>query len=148
MKTIARLSSGWVRLAPYLRSVTRVVVGLMLLEYGLAKVFNFPVSISKGEPLPPIIYFSGLIELVGGLFLLTGVLTRYTSFFVSGEMAVVYWSYFAPRGPLPASSGGDLAITWCFLLLYMSCAGGGPVSVDALVERLRPKLRKSPIRQP
>lgn len=135
-----RILSSWLQCSPHLRSLLRLILGLMLLEYGLAKIFGFPVSISKGEPLPPIIYASGLIELACGFLLAVGLFTRAVAVLVSGEMAVVYFTYFLPKGPLPATNGGDLSITWCFLLLYLSSAGGGPVGLDALLKR---RFRKS-----
>ena len=132
-----RILRSWSAHAPQIRSLVRIIVGLMLLEYGLAKTFSFPASISKGEPLPPLIVISGLLELICGATILMGIFTRLSCVIVAGEMAIVYWTYFFPRSPLPAVSGGDLPITWCFLLLYLSAAGGGPFAFDAVVASRR-----------
>ena len=78
---------------------------------------------------------AGLLELVGGAFLIVGLFTRPVAFILSGEMAFAYWMAHAPQSPFPVVNGGDAAILYCFVFLYLAFAGGGPWSLDALWRR-------------
>ncbi|MGB9649997.1 MAG: DoxX family protein [Stellaceae bacterium] len=74
----------------------------------------------------------GLLELVGGLLLALGLFTRTVAFILAGDMAVAYFMAHAPRGFFPLLNGGELAIVYCFVLLYLWVAGGGEWSLDRL----------------
>jgi putative oxidoreductase len=74
---------------------------------------------------------AGSLELVLGALLIIGLFTRLAAFVLAGEMAVAYFMGHAPRGFYPILNGGDLAIIFCFVFLYLSAAGPGPWSVDA-----------------
>ncbi|MGH6874595.1 MAG: DoxX family protein, partial [Aestuariivirgaceae bacterium] len=74
---------------------------------------------------------TGLLELVGGILITIGLFTRPTAFILSGMMAVAYFMAHAPRGFYPINNGGELAILFCFIFLYIAAAGAGPWSVDA-----------------
>ncbi|HEX4739623.1 MAG TPA: DoxX family protein [Allosphingosinicella sp.] len=118
-----------------LLSVLRIVTGLTFLEHGAQKLLGFPPA-APGSP--PIIAFSmlwtgGILELVGGTLVFLGLLTRPAAFVLAGEMAVAYWTFHAPKAFFPAINGGDAAILYCFVFLYLSAAGGGPWSLDALL---------------
>ena len=78
---------------------------------------------------------AGWLELVGGLLLLLGLFSRPAAFILSGEMAVAYFLMHFPRGFFPIRNGGELAVVYCFLFLYFSVAGPGPLSLDALLRR-------------
>jgi putative oxidoreductase len=80
-------------------------------------------------------WIAGVLELIGGALLLVGLFTRPVAFILSGEMAFAYWMAHAPQGPFPLANGGDAAILYCFVFLYLVFAGGGPWSVDALRRR-------------
>jgi putative oxidoreductase len=73
-----------------------------------------------------------VLELVGGALLALGLFTRPVAFILSGEMAFAYWLAHAPRSFFPVLNGGDAAILYCFVFLYLACAGGGSWSVDTL----------------
>jgi putative oxidoreductase len=81
--------------------------------------------------------FAGVLEFVGGLFILLGLFTRWTAFILSGLMAVAYWMAHGLNGKgfLPLVNGGELAVLYCFVFLYFFFAGGGPWSVDRLFNR-------------
>jgi putative oxidoreductase len=117
------------RLAPML-SVLRIAAALTFLEHGTGKFLNFPVL-----PRLPVVgslsWYGGLLELVGGLLLLLGLFTRPVAFVLAGEMAVAYWLTHFPRGFFPVLNGGELAVLYCFIFLYLAAAGGGPWSLDA-----------------
>ncbi len=121
------------RLAPYFLSLLRFVAGLLFLEHGTGKLLDFPPIHEKmlqalGSGM---LYFTGTIELVGGLLLLLGLLTRPAAFILSGFMAAGYFMAHAPQGFFPVFNGGEPAILYSFLYLFISVAGPGPISVDA-----------------
>jgi len=116
--------------APRILSVLRIVVALLYLQHGLTKFFGFPGSAPASMPFFPII-LGGLIETIGSILLLIGLFSRPAAFIMSGEMAIAYWYAHFPRNPFPYNNGGDLAIVYCFVFLYIFFAGPGPWSVDA-----------------
>jgi putative oxidoreductase len=98
------------------------------------------VSARAARPPPPGTRHSlrsaaAVIEIVGGVLLLLGLFTRPVAFLLFGEMAFAYWLSHAPRSPFPALNGGDAAILYCFVFLYIAAAGGGAWSLDRARER-------------
>jgi putative oxidoreductase len=85
--------------------------------------------------LPPLSLTAGILEFFGGLLLLVGLFTRPVAFILSGMMAVAYFMAHAPDGFWPLLNRGELAALYCFVFLYLSAAGGGPWSLDALRRR-------------
>ena len=123
---------GWLsRHESTLLSVLRIVAGLLLLEHGTQKLFHFPpMTMAIPADAMQIIMVAAVIELVGGMLLVLGVFTRITAFICSGEMAVAYWIGHFPRGGFfPAVNGGDAAILFCFIFLYIAAAGPGPIAL-------------------
>lgn len=120
--------------APRVLSVLRIVVALLFLEHGTQKLLGFPPS-DMHPPVLSLSWIAGLLELVGGAFLLVGLFTRPVAFIVSGEMAVAYWMAHAPKSVFPVLNGGDAAILYCFVFLYFVFAGPGPWSLDAVRSR-------------
>ena len=119
--------------APRVRSVFRIILGLLFIEHGTAKLFHFPeVASFDNLQLFSLVGLSAVLELVGGVLLLLGLFTRTTAFILSGEMAVAYFMAHAPRGIFPLLNGGELAIVYCFVFLYLWVAGGGEWSLDRL----------------
>ena len=125
------LGTNW---APRLLSVLRIVLGLVLLQYGTAKLFGWP-DVEMFEDLKWFSLFgiAGMFELVGGTLLILGLFTRPAAFILSGEMAAAYFIEHLPHGFFPILSSGDLAVSLCFTFLYLAFAGGGPWSLDALM---------------
>ena len=124
------LPAAW---APRLLSVLRIVAALTFLEHGTQKLLGFP-PMPAGAPAPAplsFLWFGGVLELFGGLLLLIGLFSRPVAFILSGEMAVAYWMFHAPKSPFPALNMGDAAILYCFVFLYIAAAGPGPWSVDS-----------------
>jgi putative oxidoreductase len=124
---------------PQLLSLFRFITGLLLLQYGIAKIFKFPV-LPYFANIPPLITAAGAIELVGGALLLLGLFTRPVAFILAGEMAFAYFlghMFKVPDAPvfLPLNNGGTAAILFCFACLYLATAGGGPYSLDAIVRK-------------
>ena len=121
---------------PMVLSIFRIVTGLLLFQYGVAKIFKFPVMPMFANP-PPLIMTAGGIELVLGALLMIGLFTRISAFVLSGEMAAAYFMGHMFRDAakpvfLPLLSNGTLAILFCFACLYLATSGGGPYSVDEM----------------
>jgi putative oxidoreductase len=129
------LTESLERLAPYVLSIVRIMVALLFLEHGLAKLFGFPQQSTAPPELFSLVWFSGAIELVGGAFAAVGLFTRAAAFIMSGEMAVGYFMAHAPQSFFPLINRGDGAILYCFIFLYLFFAGPGPWSLDALIWR-------------
>ncbi|HXI07989.1 MAG TPA: DoxX family protein [Bradyrhizobium sp.] len=127
------------RFQPVALSLFRFIVGLLLLQYGIAKIFKFPV-VPMFANIPPLIVTAGTIELVLGALLMIGLFTRLAAFILSGQMAFAYFlghMFKDPANPvfLPLLNGGTGAILFCFACLYLATAGGGPISADAMMRR-------------
>jgi putative oxidoreductase len=122
------LATEW---APHLLSVLRIIAALIFLEHGTQKLFGFPPPIGGTGPAAlSLLWFAAVIETVGGVLLLLGLFTRPMAFLLAGEMAFAYFIGHAPRSLFPALNGGDAAILYCFVFLYMAAAGGGVWSLD------------------
>ena len=122
--------------APRALSILRIVTALLFLEHGTQKLLGFPAS-EMHPALVSMFGLAGLIEIVGGILLLIGLFSRLTAFICAGEMAVAYFMAHAPKSPFPAINGGDAAILFCFVFLYLVFAGPGLWSVDAAMRSRR-----------
>ena len=117
------------RYSSQILGITRIIVGLLFLEHGLMKLVGFPGAMGTG-PLPPLMLAAGIIEVVGGGLVALGLFSRYAAFVCSGQMAVAYFIAHFPRGIYPALNGGDGAILFCFIFLYLAAAGPGAFAVN------------------
>jgi putative oxidoreductase len=122
------------RFAPMVLSLVRIVTALLLLQRPFTKFFGWPVA-GRTVELFSLYWIAGAIEIVFGFLLLIGFHTRMTAFIRSEELAFAYFIGHLPRGFFPQGNGGEPAILFCFIFLYFACAGGGPVSLDALWRR-------------
>lgn len=136
MNALETLLAKW---QPTALSLFRFITGLLLLQYGIAKIFKIPVLPYFANP-PPLIMTAGAFELVLGALLLVGLFTRLVAFILAGEMAFAYFIGHMfkatiekgdPPVFLPLINGGTAAILFCFACLFLSTAGGGPYSLDA-----------------
>ena len=122
------------RWAPEVRSVLRIVAGLLFLQHGSAKLLHVPYQPMFAHlQLMSLLGIQGVIELVGGGLLTIGLLSRPVAFILCGDMAVAFFKMHFPRSWLPIVNGGDLAVLFCFTFLYLWVAGPGPWSLDALL---------------
>jgi putative oxidoreductase len=124
----------WDSWSPRVLSILRIITGFLFLWHGSQKLFGFPPS-QQGGPLDPLMLFGGILEFFGGLLILIGLFTRWTAFILCGMMAVAYWMVHGTSGKgfLPLMNGGELAVVYCFVFLYLFFAGGGLWSVDNLI---------------
>lgn len=121
--------------APRILSILRIVAAAVFMVHGSQKLFGFPPSDHGSPELLSLMGFAGILEFFGGALLLVGLFTRPVAFVLSGMMAVAYFMAHAPKSFFPALNGGDAAILFCFLFLYLVFAGPGPWSLDAARER-------------
>jgi putative oxidoreductase len=118
------------RFAPTALAVLRVVTALLLIEHGTQKLFGFPPGDMPSPAVLSLLGVAGGLEFVGGLLVLVGLFTRPAAFVLSGLMAAAYFIGHAPQGLFPVSNGGDAAILYCFIFLYLVFAGPGAWSID------------------
>jgi putative oxidoreductase len=118
------------RFAPYFYVALRIAAGLAFAEHGAQKLFGVlggqAVALTSQRGL------AGIIEFVGGIMIALGLFTSPVAFIASGEMAWAYFQQHAPRGPWPIQNGGELAVLYCFIFLYVSAAGSGKLSIDSI----------------
>ena len=120
-------------LEPHARSLLRIFAGFTFSLHGAQKLLGlFGGHTAQFLTLP---WVAGVLEGAGGLLILLGLLTSPVAFVLSGEMAVAYFMSHFPRGFWPIKNGGELAVLYCFIFLYLFAAGGGPWSADRLLRR-------------
>ncbi|MBO9655154.1 MAG: DoxX family protein [Agrobacterium tumefaciens] len=117
------------RYRPQALGALRIMTALLFISHGTQKLFGFPTSQMDGS-LPTMLLVAAILELVGGILVLVGLFTRPVAFILSGQMAVAYFMAHAPSNFFPALNGGDAAILFCFIFLYLFVAGPGAFSVD------------------
>ncbi|NTB96592.1 DoxX family protein [Agrobacterium tumefaciens] len=117
------------RYRPQALGALRIMTALLFMAHGTQKLFGFPASQMEGS-LPTLMLVAALLEFVGGILVLIGLFTRPVAFILSGQMAVAYFMAHAPSNFFPALNGGDAAILFCFIFLYLFVAGPGAFSVD------------------
>lgn len=123
------------KLQPVFLSILRVVIGLQMVQHGTQKVFHFPAPTGQ-FPESTLSFVAGCIEIILGIPFILGLFVRPIALIFSGEMAIAYFLRHAPRGLfVPINNGGDLALTFCFVYLFLTVAGGGKIGVDALWHR-------------
>lgn len=117
---------------PYMLSLLRLMVGLLLLSHGTMKILGFPESEHRPK-LFSIYWVAGLIELVAGGLITIGLFTQPAAFVASGFAAFAYFIGHARKDFYPVLNGGEASVLFCFILLYLTFAGPGPISLDALI---------------
>jgi putative oxidoreductase len=121
---------------PFILSIFRIITGLLLFQFGVAKLFKFPpVPMFEKVEVLSLFGTAALFEFFVGGLLILGLFSRWAAFILCGEMAVAYFIGHFPRGFIPLLNNGNLAIMFCFACLYLACAGGGPWSLDAVVRK-------------
>ena len=120
------------RFSPYTLGLLRIFTALSFISHGTQKLFGFPAAPSWGMPavlsLP---WTAGLLEIVGGAFVLVGFFTRPVAFVLSGLMAVAYWMAHGSQGFYPLLNGGEAAMLFCFIFLYIATAGPGAFALES-----------------
>jgi putative oxidoreductase len=121
------------RWSPYLLSVLRIVAAFTFISHGTQKLFAFPVLEPRNPvPLLSMLGLASALEIVGGSLMLLGLFTRPVAFVLAGEMAFAYLTVHAPRSFWPLLNGGEVAVLFCMIWLYLAAGGAGRWSLDAL----------------
>lgn len=128
------------RFQPYALTLLRVVTAYLFIQHGTAKLFSLPyVEGMSGASLYSIYGVAAILEIVGGVMVLTGMFTRIASFILSGEMAFAYFMGHVSSAPetflVPLHNGGEGAILFSFIFLYLATAGGGRFALDNMMNR-------------
>ena len=120
-------------------SIMRFVAGLMFFCHGAQKIFGwFAPPGQHADALPPLMLLGGWIEVVGGLLIAFGLLTRVAAFIASGEMAMAFFMMHAKGSILPIVNKGELAVVYCFLFFYIFLYGPGAWSLDVMLRKTKP----------
>ncbi len=126
MSSLDRVS----KYAPEVLSIARIVIGLLFLEHGTAKLFGFPHTAMAQPSMGTLLWFQGLLEVIGGVLFIVGFLTRPVAFILAVDMAVAYFMAHAPKDFFPILNGGDGAILYCFIFLVYFVTGPGRWAAD------------------
>lgn len=124
------------RYATYIYAVLRIVTGFLFMWHGTQKLFGFPPSQGGGE-LSAFMAVGGGIEFLGGVLIMIGLFTSVVAFISSGTMAVAYWGFHGTAAVLPIVNRGELAVLYCFVLLYIAARGSGVWSVESIFKGSR-----------
>ncbi|MEO7540268.1 MAG: DoxX family protein [Pyrinomonadaceae bacterium] len=125
------------RYSTYLYAVLRIVTGFLFMWHGSQKLFGYPPPKTPPggvaqEGLSALMAVGGAIELVGGFLIMIGLFTGIAAFICSGLMAVAYFmAHFSMQAFLPLQNGGELAVLYCFVFLYIASRGSGVWSVES-----------------
>ena len=114
-------------------ALLRIVAGFLFLWHGVEKLFGFPGAPPPGAP-PFVVYVGGGLELVCGVLVMLGLVTRWAAFIASGEMAFAYWMAHGMRALLPIQNQGELAVLYCFVFLFIAARGAGRWALDSARE--------------
>ena len=131
----SNVAAKWSSWAPQLLSLLRIVAAFVFIGAGTTKLFAFPAGMPPAGGTVPVMSQLGIgavLEVVGGALILVGLFTRPVAFVLAGEMAVAYFQFHYPTSFWPTINQGVPAVLYCFLFLYLSAAGAGPISLDAL----------------
>jgi putative oxidoreductase len=131
-----RMGKGFSSLEPVARSLLRIVAGLMFTAHGAQKILGVLGGMGgKTAEMFSLLWVAGILELAGGALIVLGLFTRSVAFVLCGEMAAAYFRAHAPRNVWPLLNGGEVAVLYCFIFLYLSFAGAGSLSLDRVLRR-------------
>ena len=122
--------------APKILGITRFIAGVMFACHGAQKVFGLFGGMPAEAP-KWIVWTAGPLEFFGGILIAIGLFTRPVAFLCGGLMAVAYFYGHAGNGFLPKVNGGEPAVLYCWLFLYIAAAGPGAFAIDNLWGRAK-----------
>jgi putative oxidoreductase len=128
-------SSALSKAAPFVLSISRAVIGFLVLWHGLIKVFGFPAGQGDAVPLMSLMGLTGIIELVGGALMVLGLLTRPVAAVLCVEMGLSYLVLNLPKGFFTVDNDGEAAMFYCVFFLFVAVAGSGAMGADRVLAR-------------
>jgi len=120
--------------APHILSIFRILTGTMFACHGAQKVFGAFGGMPPGVS-PWLTWTAGPLEFCGGILIAIGLFTRSIAFLLSGMMAIAYFTGHAPNGFWPTANGGELAVLYCWIYLYLAAQGPGAWALDNVLFR-------------
>jgi putative oxidoreductase len=122
----------------YVLSLLRIVAGFTFTLHGAQKFGALGGLGGHAAPLYSMLWFAGVLEIIGGPLILVGLFTRPVAFILCGEMAVAYFTVHIHMGPFlfPLLNGGEITVIYCFFFLYLATAGAGPLSLDRALRKV------------
>ena len=122
----------------YPQALLRIIAGFIFTQHGLQKLFGWFGGLGghgHAAPLFSMLGAAAIIESIGGPLIILGLFTRPVAFLLCGEMAVAYFIQHARRGFWPIANGGEPAVLYCFIFLFLVSAGPGPFSLDRTIRK-------------
>ncbi len=127
-------------LKPYnecIHDTVRIVAGVLFFQHGAQKIFGI-LGAEESVALASRFGLAGIIEMVTGALIALGLFTPLAAFIASGEMAVAFFIAHVPRGSIwPLVNGGEPAVLFCFLFLYLASRDSGAWSLDRILKDRR-----------
>lgn len=124
-------------LKPYtecIHDTVRIVAGVLFFQHGAQKIFGI-LGAEQSVELGSRLGLAGIIEMVTGTLIALGLFTPIAAFIASGEMAVAFFIAHVPRGSIwPLVNGGEPAVLFCFLFLYLASRDSGDWSLDRILK--------------
>jgi putative oxidoreductase len=120
---------------PVVLSITRAVIGFLVMWHGLIKVFGFPAGQGDAVPVMSLMGLTGVIELVGGALMILGLFTRPVAAVLCVEWALSYLVVNLPKGFWTVDNDGEPAMTYVVFFLFIATAGAGALSLDRLLRK-------------
>lgn len=116
-------------------ALMRIILGAMYAMHGSQKLFDLPIPSPTKFEVGSQLWIGGVLELACGVLIALGLFTRYAAFVASGTMAVAYFQFhkgyeLADMKFLPLANGGELAVAYCFIFLYIAARGPGRAAID------------------
>ena len=129
------LNTSLTKAAPVMLSITRIVIGFLVLWHGLIKIVGFPPGQGEQVPVMSLMGLTGLIELVGGALMMLGLFSRPVAAVMFLDMTISYMVLNLPQGFFTLRNDGEAAMTYGVFFLFITAAGAGPLAVDWLIKR-------------
>ncbi len=112
-------------------TLLRIVTAFVFWMHGGEKLFGFFGR--EPQTFLSLLWFAGILEFFGPLFIGFGLFTRAVAFLLAGEMAVAYFMSHFPRGFWPVMNSGERAVLYCFIFLLLAATGPGKLALDNLL---------------
>jgi putative oxidoreductase len=117
-------------------AILRISTGLLFAFHGLQKLTGYQFPAAYIPKIGTQGWIGSILELVGGLLVAGGLFTRCAAFVVCGEMAVAYtqfhWKLHMGAQFFPGVNGGEPALMFCLIFMYIACRGAGILSIDKM----------------
>ena len=115
-------------------ALLRIIAGVLFACHGAQKLFGWLGGQKQTDTL---LQVAGVIEFVGGILIAVGLFAGFVALIAAVQMVVAYFKVHASKGAWPIMNGGELAVLYCFIFLYIASVGSGILSIDSLIGKAR-----------